>query len=78
MFYIVSEENYACMYEIIAKLDKQNRITIPEVIRDLGGVGPGDVVKVIFVCKVESMTGKSEKSQNPLMAQVPALESILA
>jgi AbrB family looped-hinge helix DNA binding protein len=41
------------MYKLIAKLDKQNRITIPEVIRELIKVGPGDIVEVDVVGKVE-------------------------
>jgi bifunctional DNA-binding transcriptional regulator/antitoxin component of YhaV-PrlF toxin-antitoxin module len=41
------------MYEVVAKLDKQNRITIPNVVRHLiGDPRPGDVIKVIVVEKV--------------------------
>ncbi len=58
------------MYKVIAKLDKQNRITIPEVVRGLIGVGPGDVIEIDVVGKVKA---KSE-SENPLNAlTVPAI-----
>lgn len=64
------------MYEVIAKLDKQHRITIPEVVRQLVGLQEGDVVKVIVVEKVEPKMriGKSE-TQSP---QIATLEPIPA
>jgi len=41
------------MYEVIAKMDKQNRITIPQVVRELiGDPQPGDAIKVMVVGKV--------------------------
>jgi bifunctional DNA-binding transcriptional regulator/antitoxin component of YhaV-PrlF toxin-antitoxin module len=41
------------MYEVIAKMDKQNRITIPQVVRELiGNPKPGDIIKVMVVGKV--------------------------
>jgi bifunctional DNA-binding transcriptional regulator/antitoxin component of YhaV-PrlF toxin-antitoxin module len=41
------------MYEVVARLDKQNRIVIPAVVRRLiGDPHPGDVIKVIVVEKV--------------------------
>ena len=52
------------MYEVIAKMDKQNRITIPQVVRELiGDPNPGDVIKVMVVGKVE---GVKVGDQNPL------------
>jgi len=42
------------MYEVIAKMDKQNRITIPQVVRELiGNPRPGDIIKVTVIGKVE-------------------------
>jgi len=44
------------MYEVIAKMDKQNRITIPQVVRELiGDPQPGDVIKIMVVGKVEGI-----------------------
>ena len=41
------------MYEVIAKMDKQNRITIPQVVRELiGNPQPGDIIKVMVIGKV--------------------------
>jgi bifunctional DNA-binding transcriptional regulator/antitoxin component of YhaV-PrlF toxin-antitoxin module len=52
------------MYEVIAKMDKQNRITIPQVVRELiGNPKPGDVIKVMVVGKVE---GVKVGDQSPL------------
>ena len=52
------------MYEVIAKMDKQNRITIPQVVRELiGNPRPGDIIKVMVVGKVE---GAKEGDQSPL------------
>lgn len=52
------------MYEVIAKMDKQNRITIPQVVRELiGNPKPGDVIKVMVVGKVE---GLKVGDQSPL------------
>ena len=52
------------MYEVIAKMDKQNRITIPQVVRELiGDPKPGDVIKVMVVGKVE---GVKVGDQSPL------------
>jgi len=58
------------MYKVIARLDKQNRITVPEVVRDLVGVGPGDVIEIDVIGKVKA---KSESQENPLEALVPSL-----
>lgn len=42
------------MYEVIAKLDKQYRITIPQTIRELiGDPQPGDIIRVQVVEMVE-------------------------
>ncbi len=52
------------MYEVIAKMDKQNRITIPQVVRELiGNPQPGDIIKVMVVGKVE---GIKEGDRSPL------------
>ena len=52
------------MYEVIAKMDKQNRITIPQTIRELiGNPQPGDIIKVMVVGKVE---GVKVGDQRPL------------
>jgi bifunctional DNA-binding transcriptional regulator/antitoxin component of YhaV-PrlF toxin-antitoxin module len=52
------------MYEVIAKMDKQNRITIPQVVRELiGDPKPGDIIKVMVVGKVE---GVKVGDQSPL------------
>ncbi len=55
------------MYEVVAKLDKQNRITIPSVVRHLiGDPRPGDVIKVLVVEKV-TPPEKSRKMGNPTL-----------
>jgi hypothetical protein len=55
------------MYEVVAKLDKQNRITIPSVVRHLiGDPRPGDVIKVIVVEKVAPQD-KIRKLSDPLL-----------
>ena len=44
------------MYEVIAKMDKQNRVTIPQTIRELiGDPQPGDIIKIMVVGKVEGV-----------------------
>ena len=55
------------MYEVVAKLDKQNRITIPTVVRHLiGDPRPGDVIKVIVVEKVEPKD-KTNTANDPIL-----------
>ena len=45
-------------------MDKQNRITIPQVVRELiGNPQPGDIIKVMVVGKVE---GVKVGDQSPL------------
>lgn len=52
------------MYEVIAKMDKQNRVTIPQTIRELiGDPQPGDIIKIMVVGKVE---GVKVGDQSPL------------
>ncbi len=42
------------MYEVIAKLDKQYRVTIPQVVRELiGNPQPGETIKIMVVGKVK-------------------------
>lgn len=48
------------MYEVLGKLDKQNRLTIPQTIRELiGDPQPGDIIKIMVVGKVEKVGDKS-------------------
>jgi bifunctional DNA-binding transcriptional regulator/antitoxin component of YhaV-PrlF toxin-antitoxin module len=48
------------MYEVLAKLDKQNRLTIPQTIRELiGDPVPGDIIKIMVVGKVEKVGDKT-------------------
>lgn len=48
------------MYEVIAKMDKQNRVTIPQTIRELiGDPKPGDIIKIMVVGKVEKVGDQS-------------------
>lgn len=48
---------YCIMYEVLAKLDKQNRVTIPSTVRELiGNPQPGDIIKVMVVGKVVPKT----------------------
>jgi bifunctional DNA-binding transcriptional regulator/antitoxin component of YhaV-PrlF toxin-antitoxin module len=48
------------MYEVLAKLDKQNRVTIPQTIRELiGDPQAGDIIKFVVVGKVEKVGSKS-------------------
>jgi bifunctional DNA-binding transcriptional regulator/antitoxin component of YhaV-PrlF toxin-antitoxin module len=55
------------MFEVVAKLDKQNRITIPQTIRELiGNPQPGDVIKVIVVGKVEPVESVKVGDKSPL------------
>ncbi len=52
------------MYEVIAKMDKQNRVTIPQTIRELiGDPQPGDIIKILVVGKIE---GVKVGDQSPL------------
>ena len=52
------------MYDVIAKMDKQNRVTIPQTIRELiGDPQPGDIIKIMVVGKVE---GVKVGDQSPL------------
>jgi hypothetical protein len=55
------------MYEVIAKMDKQNRITIPQVVRELiGNPQPGDVIKVMVVGKVVPQEDVKVGDKSPL------------
>lgn len=72
------EHNLIYMYKVIARLDKQNRITIPQVVRELIGVGPEDVIEVDVIGKVEKTKNEKSQSENPLEALSPALEPVLA
>lgn len=48
------------MYEVIAKMDKQNRVTIPQTIRELiGDPKPGEIIKIMVVGKVEKVGDQS-------------------
>ena len=41
------------MYEVLAKMDKQYRITLPQVVRELmGNPQPGEAIKIMVVGKV--------------------------
>jgi len=64
------------MYRVIAKLDKQNRVTIPQVVRELIGVGPEDVIEFEVIGKVQK--AKNEESLNPQMPVQTLESSILA
>lgn len=44
------------MYEVIAKMDKQYRVTLPQVVRELmGNPQPGDAIKIMVVGKVSPL-----------------------
>ncbi|MGA9100325.1 MAG: AbrB/MazE/SpoVT family DNA-binding domain-containing protein [Methanotrichaceae archaeon] len=51
-------------------VDSMGRVMIPKKIRDKYGINPGDLITVIL--KIE------EKSQNPQVGQILALEPIPA
>jgi AbrB family looped-hinge helix DNA binding protein len=55
------------------KVDSIGRVMLPKSIRDKYSINPGDLVTIMIV--VEE---KNEKSRNPQIAQVPALELVPA
>ena len=57
------------MYEVIAKMDKQYRVTLPQVVRELmGNPQPGDAIKIMVVGKVSPLENENVKEgdQSPL------------
>ena len=50
------------MYEVIAKMDKQYRVTLPQVVRELmGNPQPGDAIKIMVVGKVSPLENENVK-----------------
>jgi len=64
---------------IVVKVDDKRRIRLTQALCEAEGIEPGSLVRITIEKIIKpSQIAKNEKSQNPLMAQVPTPELAFA